>query len=448
MPLTLEPTQPTFRREAISLDFNRALAPMVAACLGFFLQFNIMTSNFGLPFLRVTDALLFLLLPCLFITVGLTATARYGVAYFFILCTVVLMALVLKTAVAAGDTYYTLIFFLSAVFSFYFAFIASENENVLIYFSIGTLLGLVPSLIVLFLQAGGNSSLPSIGLGVRPEDLPERASLLGTVKFGGMWVHGNEAGHVYALALAPALYLTLKWRRPMIYIAAYVCLIASFAVTLNRAGLIAPTIGLIFCYARLGNYSLYVKSAVAVAVAGTLILSYADIPNLDTFYETLQSRFLEDSNTDNNVSERLTSNLAGIQIALENPFGIGIEERVVTMMQKTSSHLFSIHNGFLSFAYQCSLFVPIAFAISGIYLWRRRQIVSPFYVITFLFAATSMMFEEVSINQAYVFAVPMIIAAAWIQYYKYDVEQRRTRTVPLHLGFRKTRSVDSQFSGR
>jgi hypothetical protein len=337
--------------------------------------------------------------------------------------------MLIKTEVAAGDKYFTLVFLLNSVFAFYLAYIASENEQVLVYFSVGTLLGLIPSLMVLFLQAGGNSSLASIGLGVRPEDLPERAAVLVTIKLGGLWTHGNEAGHVYAVAAASALYLTIKYHRPMIYFAAYAALVASFAVTLNRAGLIVPTIAFAYCFIRLGDYFLYVKSALVTVVAVVVLVSSTNLlSGLDTFYDSFESRFLEDSHADANVSERLMSNAAGFQIALENPFGIGIDERISQMLQRASNGVISIHNGYLSLAYQSSIFVPLLYLLSGIYLVVQRRKVSTFYVVTFLFTAGSMLFEELSINQVFIFSVAQTIAAAWIQFYKSSPQTRLARS--------------------
>ena len=57
--------------------------------------------------------------------------------------------------------------------------------------------------------------------------------LFAKTKWGGLWDHGNEAGHVYGVATASALYLALKFRKPTIYLAVYALLVATFSVTLE-----------------------------------------------------------------------------------------------------------------------------------------------------------------------------------------------------------------------
>jgi hypothetical protein len=98
-----------------SFDPFRLIPPCVVFAFGFFLQFDIMTSTFGLPFLRITDALMFLFLPCLFVVVGLDKTVRDGLLYFVLLFMVVIASLLFKTAVEDGDKYMTLIFLLTSV---------------------------------------------------------------------------------------------------------------------------------------------------------------------------------------------------------------------------------------------------------------------------------------------------------------------------------------------
>ena len=217
------------------INFFPVLACWIAFSFGFFMQFDVMTSTLGLPFMRLTDGLLFLFIPCLFVMVGPGNTLRHGLMYFVVLFVLISGTLVFKTGIDQGDKYLTLILLATSVFSFYFAFVA-QDERVFNYFSVGLVAGLIPSVVVLFLQASGDASLTKIGLGVPAESLPAGAALLGTVKIGGLWAAGNEAGHVYAIAVGAALYLAIKFRRPMIYIAPYVLLVASFTATLNRAG--------------------------------------------------------------------------------------------------------------------------------------------------------------------------------------------------------------------
>lgn len=414
MPAELKISRPQIRTPRPVFDPSRFIPPCVAFAFAFFLQFDIMTATLGLPFLRITDALMFVFVPCLLLAVGVNRVVRDGLFYFVVLFAVVGASLLLKTAVEEGDRYLTLILLLTSVFTFLFVEVA--NEKVLVWFATGTLLGLIPSLAVLFLQAGGNTGLANIGLGVPVDMVKVNAALFASVKIGGMWVHGNEAGHVYALAMASALFLALRYRRPLIYIVSYVLLIASFSVTLNRAGLIAPTIALFYCYWRLGSFPLYVQSVLIVAVGVVILVTLPNAPGLDTLQTSIEQRFVDDTHTDNNITERLVSNAAGVQVALEHPFGIGVSERISIMADRTINGVTSIHNGFLSLAYQSSIFVTFFYVLSCIYLFLNRRSVSSFYVIMFLFTATSMMFEELSINQLFIFSVALTISAAWLQY--------------------------------
>jgi hypothetical protein len=406
---------PIGRTAASKVNPLRTIALWTVLSFGFFLQFNIATATLGLRFLRLTDGLLFAYTPYLFLLVGVGATLRYGVPYFVILFGIIFATLLLKTEVEQGDIYLTLIYLLTGVFCFYFVMIARE-EQFLVYFAVGTVLGLIPTLFVLYLQARGDKSLPAMGLGVPLEGLAFRDALFAKAKLGGIWIHGNEAGHVYALAGASALYLALRFRRPLIYIAVYGLLLASFAATLNRAGLIAPTFALIYCYARLGDYIFYVKTAI-IAFFVVLILALAtNLPGLDAFSDTLQRRFLADAHASSNVAQRFESNITGIEIALEHPFGIGLQARYSLMTHQTADGVESVHNGFLSLAYQSGILISLLYIASGLYLLVQRRSVQSFYVIMFLFTATSMMFEELSINQFFIFSVALTIAAAWINY--------------------------------
>lgn len=361
---------------------------------------------------------MFLLLPLLFIVVGIGRTVRDGLLYFVVLCVVVAAALLGKTAVEQGDIYMTLIFFLTSVFAFFLVEVA-QDEKILAWLAAGILLGLIPSIGVLFLQASGAAGLANIGLGVPIDEATNpMAAGFAKTKFGGIWTHGNEAGHVYAVATASAFYLAYRFRQPLIYIAFYALLVASFAVTLNRSGLIAPTIALVFLFTRLGNFSLYVQSAILAAVGLMILFSLPNAPGLDTLSDSLQSRFVEDSHTDQNIFERVMSNIQGLQIAFEHPFGIGYNTRLAEMGQKTTTGIFSVHNGILSLSYQSGLAVGVLYVIACIYLFINRRTVSLFYLVMTAFTVTSMFFEEVNINPFFIFSVALTTVAAWLHYSK------------------------------
>ncbi|MGY4615503.1 hypothetical protein ACVWZ4_000730 [Bradyrhizobium sp. USDA 4472] len=401
-----------------TIDIFAVVAPCVALAFGFFVQFNIMTATFGLPFLRLTDALMFLFLPLLFIVVGIGRTVRDGLLYFVVLCLVVAASLLGKTGVEQGDVYMTLIFFLTSVFAFFLVEVA-QDEHVLMWLAAGILLGLIPSIAVLFLQAGGAAGLANIGLGVPiDETTSPMVAAFAKTKFGGMWIHGNEAGHVYAVATASAFYLAFRFRQPLIYVGYYGLLVATFAVTLNRSGLIAPTIALIYLYKKMGTFRLYVGSAIAAIIAVVILFSLPNAPALDTLSDSIETRFVDDSHAESNVFERAMSNIQGVQVAVENPFGIGYNERIAAMGQKTTTGIVSVHNGFLSLANQSGLAVILLYLTACTYLFVNRRTISLFYLATTAFTVTSMCFEELSINPFFIFSVAITIAAAWLHYSK------------------------------
>src|SRR5258707_887488 len=78
--------------------------------------------------------------------------------------------------------------------------------------------------------------------------------------------------------------------------------------------------------------------------------------------------FLADQYASSNLSVRLESILAGLELAIENPFGIGYTERTTLMAHRTIGGVESVHNGFLSLAAQSGIAVPILFILSGLYL--------------------------------------------------------------------------------
>lgn len=406
------------RSSTQTVDLFAVISPCVAFTFGFCIQFNVLTNTFNLPILRFSDGLMFLLLPLLFIVVGIGRTVRDGLLYFVVLCVIVVATLLGKTAVDQGDIYMTLIFFLTSTFAF-FLVEAAQDEKVLVWLAAGILLGLIPSLGVLFLQASGVAGLQTIGLGVPIDETTNpMAAGFAKTKFGGIWIHGNEAGHVYAVATASAYYLAFRFRQPLIYIAFYALLVASFAVTLNRSGLIAPTVALVFLFRRLGGFSLYVQSAILAVVGLAILFSLPNAPGLDTLSDSLQSRFVEDSHAETNIFERVMSNIQGFQVALEHPFGIGYNQRLIEMGQKTTTGIVSVHNGILSLSYQSGLAVSVLYVVACIYLFINRRTVSLFYLITTAFTVTSMCFEEVNINPFFIFSVALTTVAAWLHYSK------------------------------
>lgn len=392
---------------------HRALVRLSVLAFGFALQFNVVTATFGLPFMRLSDGLLFVFLPYLALIAGSRITFRYGLPFFAILSVVTLTTIAFKTEPANGDVYMVLIFLLSAAYAFYFVVLA-RDEGVLVCFALGTLAGFVGSIAVLFLQVSGVAMLDRLGLGVNADLLQSGAAMMAQAKPGGLWSSGNEAGHVYALAAASALYLGLRWRNVLVYLAYFVLMAVSVAATLNRGGVFAPVACLILCYRRLASLRLVVGTIVAlvlgIALAGTL-----EPKLLDQFGDAMEQRFLNDSHAAANVDERWETIRAGLGIALANPFGIGFDERSFRMQTETPEGRNSTpHNALITFAFQNGLIVPLVFIAACAYMAARWRRTHPYLLYLIACAVPSMLFEELSINQNFVFVVALVIASLWV----------------------------------
>ncbi len=396
-----------------SVVIHRALVRASVLVFGCVLQFDIATATFGLPFVRLSDGLLFIFVPYLALIAGLRTTLRYGLPFFAILLLVTVTTIALKTEPANGDVYLVLIFLLSSVYAFYFVVLA-RDEGVLVSFAIGTLAGFVGSVTVLFLQVSGVPLLSRIGLGIDPDLLASGAAMIAEAKPGGLWSSGNEAGHVYALVAASALYLSLRWRNIFVYLGYFVLMVVSVAATLNRGGIFAPVALLLLCYRRLASLHLVVGTLVALAL-GVALAGALEPKLLDQFGDAMEQRFLNDSHAAANVDERWETIRAGLGIAFANPFGIGYEERAFRMETETpNGRNATPHNAFITLAFQNGVVVPLLFIAACIYMalrWRRTH---PFMLYLIGCAIVSMLFEELSINPNFIFVVALVIASLWV----------------------------------
>lgn len=408
---TVMSSAPDHRSRGVAI--HRALVRLSVLVFGVALQLNVVTATFGLPFLRLSDGLLFVFLPYLALIGGLRVTVRYGLPFLAILLLVTITTIAFKTEPASGDVYMVLIFLLSAAYAFYFVVLA-RDEGVIVCFALGTLAGFVGSVAVLFLQVSGVPLLDRVGLGVNADLLQSGAAMIAQAKPGGLWSSGNEAGHVYALAAASALHLSLRWRSVLVYLGYFVLMVVSVSATLNRGGIFAPVALLVVCYRRLADLRLVIGTVVAL-VLGVALAGALEPKLLDQFGDAMEQRFLNDSHAAANVDERWETIRAGLGIALANPFGIGFDERSFRMRTETPEGRNSTpHNALITFAFQNGLIVPLVFVAACAYMAARWRRTHPFLLYLIACAVPSMLFEELSINQNFVFVVALVIASAWV----------------------------------
>ena len=397
------------RPAAPAMWWRNLLASAAAFGFGLVLQFNPLSATWHLPFLRLSDAMLFVTIFAM-IPVLTPRLLRGGAGILGVMFVVTLMTVRLKAAPGPGDTYFSLTFFASAVAGYLWAAAISRDQRFAVFFSFGWLIGLVLAVMVLFLRASGLDLTP-VGLGV-PVPPMSLSAMLAMVKPGGLWVHGNEAGHVFALAGAPALYLAMRFKRPIIYLAYYIVFLASFTITLNRGGMIAPTAGLAIAYLAAGQGEVLLK--ITLGFAGLLIVlaGLYFLPQFETVRETLSHRFLADSNLNNNAGERFSSLSAGVLTAFNHPFGIGNTQRVIEMTFLARG-VATPHNAFITLAFQSGLLPVGLYIASLVKLLSKPANRTSLVGLIAAFALPSMFFEELTINPVFLFTIALTIAAAW-----------------------------------
>ncbi|WP_246686429.1 MULTISPECIES: O-antigen ligase family protein [unclassified Methylobacterium] len=381
---------------------------LVILGIGFVLQLNPMTSTFGLPFMRLSDMLPFLTIPYFLIRPGILSAMLARALPIGLVVALFAASLALKSEVQPGDLYFTLVlllYFVQAV-QLVILFRAPAGADC---FAVGTLAGFAGSLLVL-LAASAGVDLTGVGLAVPTDGVEPELVLFMKDKLGGLWTAGNETGHVFAVAGAAAAYLWYRTGRSAIYVAYFAALLVSFPLTNNRAGMILPAIFLVLILRR--SVSVYAVLSGAAAVCALIMLfgatGYAPVP--ETLQSAIEKRFVDDSHADSNILERLDSTAAGLQLAAAHPFGLGnvSKENQLLMMAGVGTP----HNAVVTLALQSGVLVVLAFLAGTvrIVLAPRRFGPLPFY--TVLFMVPSLMFEELSINQVFLFGFALVLAAS------------------------------------
>jgi len=400
------PVQRT-RREGVAVS---GPANIAAFLLGFVLQFNPLSSTYGLPFLRLSDALMFVAAFFFFwrlrkdevVPIGLRVAA---------LGALIVLSILFKAYPLDGDTYFSLMLLASFLVAVMFVTLENREPRLVTALATGILIGMILSTVVLLLRAAG-VDLTSFGLGVTLANVGFVADLA-RAKPGGLWAQGNEAGHVYAVAGAAALYLSYRFKKPSVYGLYYMLFLATFVVTLNRGGVIAPTIGLAVAYVTAGKGRLLVRMFLAAAGVITILAVISWLPMFEELRTAFAARFEGDSNLAHNISDRVNALAGGLQVALRNPFGIGFFERGREIISVTQVASGSPHNAILSLSYQAGLGVMILYVMALALVIMRRKEKASFATLVAFFALPSMFFEELTLNPNFLFAVALTIAVAF-----------------------------------
>lgn len=396
---------------AVGMQRTRAV-PIVADraavfLLGVALQLNVLTSSFGLPVQRLSDLLPFLLIPWFglrraVIVEGLRQAVPMGAVGILIA-----LSLVLKAEIQAGDVYLTLVLLLYFVLAMILLVMFRDRslENA---FCWGLLAGLGGSLVVLLLSSSG-LPLDRFGLGVPTDGLDEELKLFVEDKQGGLWASGNETGHVFALGGAAALLLSLRYRLNLIYLAYFAALLASFPLTNNRSGLFMPVLILLVLMRR--SIRLQVVLPV-LGVLGILLIGFSmtgEIPLPQKLAQSIETRFAGDGNVSGNADERFISGFTALQLVAEYPFGVGETTRREELRALTG--LVTPHNGFISLALQSGIATALLLLAALVRIAFAPAAAGPFAAYTALFLVPSMMFEELSVNQYFLFFMAVLLAS-------------------------------------
>ena len=391
------------RTRAVPIMADRAAVFL----LGVALQLNVLTSSFGLPFQRLSDLLPFLLIPWFGLRRAVIAEGLRQAVPMSAVGILIALSLVLKAEIQAGDVYLTLVLLLYFVLALILLVMFRDRslENA---FCWGLLAGLGGSLIVLLLSSSG-LPLDRFGLGVPTDGLDEELKLFVEDKQGGLWASGNETGHVFALGGAAALLLSLRTRLNLIYLAYFAALLTSFPLTNNRSGLFMPVLILLVLMRR--SIRLQVVLPV-LGVLGILLIGFSmtgEIPLPQKLAQSIETRFAGDGNVSGNADERFISGFTALQLVAEYPFGVGETTRREELRALTG--LVTPHNGFISLALQSGIATALLLLAALLRIARAPAAAGPFVAYTALFLVPSMMFEELSVNQYFLFFMAVLLAS-------------------------------------
>ncbi|MCZ7487793.1 O-antigen ligase family protein [Rhizobium rhizogenes] len=387
--------------------------------IGFFIQCNVLTSNLGLRFLNITDMLVLMTLPVIALLYIRCLTPSILLFYLVPLTLLFVLSAGFADDRGEGEFYTTAMTYFYAVYFLFFAYLLFK-ENLLELFCWGIFAGFVAVTILLFLDIFIQEQLASIGLSFKFDEAAvlEAAAkgemsplLLRVEKAGGIWPVGNTAGPAFALAGAAAAYLAERYRRPVLFAVFLFVYLASFTLTLNRSGVFAVlAIGLYF-YIRNFSIRMLLSTYFGFALSALVLASVLPFGVFDFAEQAFSKRFLEDSNSSNNVQERLGTLIGGFQVMLNHPLGVGFTARSQEL--SAISHSGTPHNGFLATAYASGIGFCFLSAFGLVYaIFRKRKI--GFFTYSAIGVIIGYQFEELNFNPVFMAHVGLALAYAFI----------------------------------
>ncbi|MEH3120195.1 MAG: glycosyltransferase [Methylorubrum populi] len=268
--------------------------------------------------------------------------------------------------------------------------------------------GLLASLAVLMLAASG-APLERFGLAVPTDGIDAELKLFVEDKQGGLWASGNETGHVFALGGAAALLLSLRYRLKAIYLVYFAAVLASFPLTNNRSGLLVPLLFLVLLMRRRLRAGPVLAALGAVGALLVVSSLTGEIPLPETLTQAVEKRFAEDNRVSGNFDERFLSGVTALRLVAEHPFGVGEIARRDALRAMTG--LVTPHNGFISLALQSGVAAALLLVAGLLRILAAPAAFGPFVTYSAVFMVPSLMFEELSVNQYFLFFMAVVLAS-------------------------------------
>ena len=427
---------------------SRGVIRLFTFIFGFLLQCNIIPIAFGIPFLRITDMIVITTLPILYIVYIRLFNSALILIYLLPVMFAFLTSLLFFTDRGNGELYSSVFTFLYIIYFLPFTF-ALLRDGCLDLFCWGILAGFAATTFCLFVDLYVPYTLTNVGLALvfdyqavadAAANGDYNAPLLRFEKAGGLWTHGNEAGPVFALAAAAAAYLAERRRSFFIFASFAAIYLVSFTATLNRSGMgTVVLIGLMSYMSSLSSRKITLTLVYAILGIMVVLLMFS-FGSFDSIDGAISKRFLEDENASSNIFERLESLGYGVQVALNNPFGIGLISRIAEM--NMFSHFGTPHNGFVSTAFTAGVLVSFFVVTSVAYIFFRFRKIR-FFLYVAVTLTCGYLFEELDVNAAF-----MCWAGLLIGYTCLDLDYRlvRGRAILRYLSkeFRNQQSLCSE----
>ena len=226
-------------------------------------------------------------------------------------------------------------------------------------------------------------------------------------RYSGLSGHPNEAGHVAALSAAAGAYFAVVRRRFIPAALVFVGLMIIFYYTWSRGGLLAAGVILAVPFLITRGRVTILRVAIMGAI---LLLLVAVVSQLDF----VAFRFAYDPNANNNISDRLDSILAGLQVMLTNPLGLR-EDQFLSAVASESGGVGSPHDGFIFFGGIFGL-PPLALLLAAFATsFLVRDEIDIFFVMFAAQISLSFLFEVLPGSYSYAFALCLVGARAFIR---------------------------------